>query len=190
MRILSIIFILLLIIPSLGSAGSIDALQKKRPSVVKDFSLPAVNGTQNAEYLGVGTEAFKLSEIDAEVLLIQIFSMYCPHCQAEAPHMNEFHSKLQASPQGKKLKMIGVGAGNTPFEVNYFRKKFDVSFPLFSDEDYTLLDLLAGDVGTPYYMMVQLDSKKDAYKVLFRREGRIAEVDDFLKTVVDKSGLK
>lgn len=191
MRSLFILIVFVCALPIASFGGTIDALQRTASKEVQDFTLQAVNATEQAAYLGVPAEkAFMLSEIDAKVVLIQIFSMYCPHCQAEAPHMNDFYAMLKASPQGKKLKMLGVGAGNTQFEVDYFREKFAVAFPLFSDENYEALDILAGDVGTPYYMLVRLSPKGKEHKVLYRKEGRIAEVKDFFDTVVKKSGLK
>jgi thiol-disulfide isomerase/thioredoxin len=87
----------------------------------------AVNGTlsaEAAEYLGLpaGTVGFRLSEVRAEFLLVEIFSMYCPHCQHEAPRLNELFRRLPDSPLAGRLKVLGVGVGNSDFEVDFFAR--------------------------------------------------------------------
>ena len=51
--------------------------------------------------------------------------------------MNELYQAIQKRKDLKnKVKLIGIGTGNTPFEIDFFRKKYEVPFPLFDDEDY------------------------------------------------------
>jgi hypothetical protein len=37
---------------------------------------------------------FAIAEIRAEVLIIEIFSMYCPYCQKEAPRVNRLFETM------------------------------------------------------------------------------------------------
>ena len=42
-----------------------------------EFTLPVPNSDEHQEYLGLaGKDAFKITEISAEVIIIEIFSMY------------------------------------------------------------------------------------------------------------------
>ena len=56
--------------------------------------------------------------------------MYCPFCQKEAPNVNELYRIIDQDKDLKsRIKMIGIGAGNSPFEVNTFRTPMRFLFP-------------------------------------------------------------
>ena len=152
-----------------------------------DLTLQVPESASQREYLGIsGDKTFKLSQIKAQVLIIEIFSMYCPHCQREARDINRLHEMIENDPALKgKTKMIGIGAGNTPFEVNVFRKKYDVPFPLFPDADFSLYNRL-GKVRTPYFFCIRLTPDGD-FRVFYTKLGTLDGPEQFLKDVVSKS---
>ena len=77
---------------------------------------------------------FCSQQVDSEVLIVQIFNFYCPHCQKEAPNVNALYRAISASPGIKsRIKVLGIGAGNSSYEVNAFRDLFRIKFPLIPD---------------------------------------------------------
>ena len=87
-------------------------------------------------YLGLtGSGTFKITQVKAQAVLIEIFSMYCPYCQKDAPGINELFQAIEENAEMKgRIKIIGIGAGNSAYEVGVYKKKYNVPFPLIPDE--------------------------------------------------------
>ncbi|MCK9273867.1 MAG: redoxin domain-containing protein [Syntrophales bacterium] len=141
-------------------------------------------------YLGISHDkSFLLPDIKAEVLIIEIFSMYCPHCQREAAKINDLYYLMENTPEVKgKIKIIGIGAGNDDYEVKYFKKKYNVPFPLFSDKKFNIHEKL-GSVGTPYFFAVRLTGDKSGL-ILHTKKGGFESPQEFLSTVMKKAALE
>jgi protein-disulfide isomerase len=65
---------------------------------LKEAILPEINlavpvQDSDRNYLGIPTSGFfKIPQIKARVVLIEIFSMYCPHCQDDARNVNKLYT--------------------------------------------------------------------------------------------------
>jgi peroxiredoxin len=153
------------------------------------FELPFPYDSEAKNYLGLsGTGRFTVAQIKARVVIIQIFSMYCPVCQKEAFRVNELYQTIQRSKDLKdKIKLIGIGTGNTDFEVGFYREKFKVDFPLFSDEDESIYEIL-GRLRTPYYLGVKIH-RDGSDEVFYARLGQFRDTRSFLQRIVELSGL-
>ena len=150
------------------------------------FDIPAPQTKADAQYLGVeAKDRFWVGEINAPLVIIEIFSMYCPFCQREAPRVNQLYNKIESNPELKgKIKILGIGVGNTPFEVNFFKKKFKVPFPMFPDKDFSIHKTL-GEVRTPYFIVVS-NLPDRCPEVVYSKLGRIKDFDAFVKQITEK----
>jgi peroxiredoxin len=171
--------------------GAADASAAAPPAVggnLPDVSLSAPSDRGERSYLGV-SGTFKIPEIKTQVLIIEIFSMYCPYCQKEAPKVNELYQKIEGNPALKgKMKIIGIGAGNSAFEVGTFKKKYNIPFPLFADPDFKIYEQF-GQLRTPYFIGVNINPD-GSHRVFFSKLGAFEGVDEFLESMIRLSGLK
>ena len=135
-------------------------------------------------YLGLasGTSSFRFSDVKAEYLLINVYSLYCGPCQRDAPAFNEMYEEITAMGLAGRIKFIGLAAGNTVREMESWRKRYDVRFPLIPDEDYELHSLL-DNVGTPFFVLARVTGP-DKLDILFSREGAFEDEDAFFATIL------
>ncbi|MFW5500886.1 MULTISPECIES: peroxiredoxin family protein [unclassified Maridesulfovibrio] len=135
------------------------------------------------QYLALkGNGPWKISDIDAKYLLVEVYSMYCPHCQREAPNVNTLFERLEKASE-KQVKLIGLAAGNTEFEIDFFKEKFNVKFPIFADPELEIHDKV-GQPGTPHFFLLQNDGGK--FKVLLSHEGPFESAERFMQTINNK----
>ncbi|MDX9820367.1 MAG: TlpA disulfide reductase family protein [Syntrophales bacterium] len=154
-----------------------------------DFSLAVPKDAGLRNYLGLsGGATFRIAEIKAQAVVIEIFSMYCPYCQKEAPVVNELYRKIEGGPLKGKVKLVGIGVGNSPFEVETFRKKYAIPFPLFPDGDFTI-HRLVGEVRTPFFIVLK-SQPSAAPKVVHAKLGAFEGVDAFLDFIAKSAEIK
>lgn len=153
------------------------AAEAARP--LPELSLPRPKDPAQSAYLGLapGEGRFTPAQIKRPWLLIEIFNMYCTFCQAEAPNVNRLYELIQGGPLKDKLALVGIGVGNSPFEVGVFRKRFTIAFPLFPDGDYAVHKAL-DEPRTPYFLLVDL--RGDRPRVALAHLGAFGEPKDFL----------
>jgi thiol-disulfide isomerase/thioredoxin len=154
-----------------------------------DVTLTGKLSPSQAAYLGLPSEKLPapLGAIQAEALIVEVFSMYCPYCQKEAPTVNALFELLEIRGLSERIKIIGIGAGNSDAEVEIYRKKYDVPFPLFSDATFAVHKRV-GEVGTPFFYV--LTKKPDgSFNVLEASLGCMASPGEFLTEVLEKAGM-
>ena len=123
------------------------------------------------------------------MVIIEIFSMYCPYCQKEAPNVNALYDKIQASPSLKnRVRLVGIGVGNSSYEVDVFRKKYKIRFSLYPDGDFIIHKRL-GEPRTPHFVGVKINPD-GAHRIFYSHLGELGDIDRFLAEMIRLSGLK
>jgi len=153
-----------------------------------NVELPGPKDGADRRYLGL-SGAFKIPDIKARAVIVEIFSMYCPYCQKEAPVVNQLFARIEGNPALKgKIKMLGIGMGNSPFEVGVFKKKYGVAFPLFPDPDFVIHKRM-GEVRTPYFIVIRI-LPNGGHRVVYSKLGAFGDVDAFLAAIVRDAGIQ
>jgi thiol-disulfide isomerase/thioredoxin len=192
----ALILILLLSIPGIFSTGFPGVADAAELFEVNAENLAAVQmqvpeAKAERDYLGLsGTGTFTPAQIKANIIIIELFNMYCPVCQKEAPVVNELYRQIEMDKDLKgKVKIIGIGMSNTPLEVNVFRKNFRVEFPLFPDDTFRLRKISTQQLKTPTFIVANAGAG-EAFKVLNVHVGRIKEPGEFLAILKRFQGEK
>ena len=144
---------------------------------------------EHRTYLGLSSgDFFEVPQVNADVVILEVMSMYCPFCQKEAPNLNELYRLIEGNSKLKgRIKLIGIGAGNSAYELKVFREKYQVPFPLLPDRDFQI-HLSLGEVRTPYFIAIRIE--KGVARVFYSKLGGFEDADAFLQEVLQLSGLK
>ena len=150
-----------------------------------EFETPGAAKDRN--YLGIpGSLVFRLPQIQADVLIIEIFNMYCHYCQKEAPNVNKLYAIIERDPALKgRVKLIGIGAGNTPYEVNLFKKRFKVGFPLLPDPEVAIQKTSKSKFRTPTFLVAR-KVEGPALEIVQVHIGKLGPLRQFLNSFMSR----
>lgn len=168
--------LVILALPGLSAAQRAPAAGDRLP----DMRLDSPENPDTRAYLGLSPgDTFDPAAITGSLLVIEIFSMYCPVCQREAPAVNRLYQAIEASQTLRdRVKIIGIGVGNSAYEVDYFRKHYQVTFPLFADPDF-LIHKTLGEVRTPFFIIATI-GPNDKGRVLWTDAGNMEVQEIFM----------
>jgi peroxiredoxin len=124
---------------------------------------------------------FSLNDIPGSVLVIELFSTYCTTCPKNVPIMNDVFTAVEKDPRLRgKVKVFGIGIGNTRKEVEDYRKAHGMIFPVLTDYDFAVHDAL-GNPRVPCTMFVKKSAK--GKKIVDIHQGVLDSAEAVLKKV-------
>jgi len=181
--------ILLMVLMGCASAGPRTHDREKsgtdRGSRLGEVLFPAPASEENAQYLGLSPQAgpFRIRQVRAGVLVVEIFDLYCIYCQRAAPEVNRFYRVVQQAGLADRVKVVGVGRRNSGVEVDAFRDRYEVEFPVFADPALSVTESLeSGKMGTPHFLVLDLQDGGEAV-VVDSNQGSFGDPDAFLERV-------
>ncbi|MCL4500997.1 MAG: TlpA family protein disulfide reductase [Deltaproteobacteria bacterium] len=151
-----------------------------------DLTFSGTLSAADRDYLGlVQPGPFKLKDIQARYVLLNIFSDSCPHCILAAPGVNRLfglitqNRKLRSGDGLPQLKMLGVGFYGTPVQMEVWRIKREVRFPLIPDPKAQIGKAL--DIpGTPTYVVLDRQGL-----IVYVHAGEMGNPKAFLRKIID-----
>lgn len=152
--ILSAFIILALLHPVPVSAREPMAFGDSFPTL----TLPVPADATDAAYLGVsGKQIFSPTHLAADLLVVEMLNVHCPHCQMQTASYNELFKLIQQDDSTRgRILMLGLAIGNVPEEVAAFRQAFRVPFPVLPDRHFDAWRAIGG-TATPFTIYVRLD---------------------------------
>ena len=147
---------------------------------------------EDTAYLGLSDELtsarknqkITISDINAELIVIEFMNRYCPSCQAQVPIMNRAFDLIEKQPELKnKVRLIGIGSGNNDEEIKGFRTEQEIPFPLFPDPEFFAYDAIGDPGGTPFTILVRRINNR--FIVLSTHLGRVSSAEDLVKDIQD-----
>ncbi len=102
------------------------------------ISLPNPDSQTEREYLGVGEKKmFSLEEIQADLIVIKYLNTNCVYCIKLLPIFDEIYRMVdQDADLRKRIKIVGIGVGDTMNEVDFLKKNHAIPYPVIPDTEF------------------------------------------------------
>ncbi len=136
------------------------------PDAAMRLSLPAPAEAGDRAYLGLAANAgtFSLQDIDADLLVVEVLSPYCKHCQATAPRFETVIAEVRSAGYPRTVRFLGSAIDVNAFVVERFRKTYDVSFPVIPDPEQVFGHAL-GVRTIPHFLVIDMQRHAVVYEV-------------------------
>jgi len=118
-------------------------------------SASSAAGTLAPDFTGrdVVGNTFRLSDhLGKDVVLLDFWSTYCEPCKAEFPHLQALYEGQRA--QGLLVVGVAMDGPETVADVPSFVKRFDLHFPVVTDEDSRIASLYNPKKSMPLSVLI------------------------------------
>ncbi len=146
--------------------------------------LTVADRSQDYAYLGLEQESahFFLADVPAEFVLLKYYGENCYQCVQEVDQYNRLFTLLHNDPElGPRLKMIGIGVGDTQRSVLRFKRSHQVPYPLLPDERQVMFESVgAGEIPLIYLVKILPDAR---VQVVLYHEGGLENVETLFELI-------
>jgi len=147
---------------------------------------------EERKYLGIGEKkSASLEDIKSDVLVIKYLNTNCIYCIKLLPTFNEIYQAIDRDANMKaRIKILGIGAGDSLLELNEFKKAHLISYPTIPDSDFRA-HKAAGEPRVPFIVVVRKDRQNNwvvatvNVGLIFSAGGFIGELKAILATDPD-----
>ena len=174
----------------LAAAGCATGPNGVVPAAIRLPDLPAPENPADKAYLGLPSDAatFAIEDIPADMLIIEVFDLYCMLCLKAAPEAARLYALIGESPHKDRIRMIGLGRGNTALEAGLFHKKTDMPFPALPDPDRVVTDAL-GHEKTPEFIVLRR-TPEGRFGEIFRHRSFFRDAGRTFERILRDAGWK
>ena len=115
---------------------------------------------EESKYLGIGKrKTFSLDEIKSRLILIEFINTNCMYCIKAVPKFNEIYQTILQDPSLiTGVKMVAVGTGDTPTEVENFKSGYRIPYPILPDTEYKAHKAV-GEPRVPFLLIARRDNQ-------------------------------
>jgi hypothetical protein len=165
------------------ASGQSTALPSKG-STLPRLILKAPESPEACAYLNVAAgKPFSLTDVGADLILVEIIGVYCPQCHKQRPHINRLYHRVQKTPNlAEKIKFLGIAVGASPMEAAYLVKDTHIPYPVITDESFAVHKQL-GEPRTPFNLVTTRQGH-----VLWVHLGIIKDMNAFYDTLRSLAG--
>jgi peroxiredoxin len=100
----------------------------------------------------VAGKTFRLSDHLGSVVLLDFWSTFCEPCKAEFPHLRAMYDAQRA--RGLIVVAVAMDGPETVADVPAFVKRFDIDFPVVTDEDSRIASLYNPKKSMPLSVLI------------------------------------
>ena len=130
----------------------------ERGDLFPEVAMPAPDDPGLRAYLGLPDRPeFTLSQVEGDVVLVEILNTLCPHCRRQTGPNNELYRRIENDPATRgRIRLLAVAVANNRAQIEQFVATYQVPFPVIADQHFTLHRAIGGS-RTPFSIYVRQD---------------------------------
>jgi len=140
-------------------------------------------GTLAPDFTGrdIAGKTFRLSDhLGKDVVLLDFWATYCEPCKAEFPHLRAMYEGQRA--RGLLVVGVAMDGPETVADVSSFVRRFELDFPVVTDEDSRIASLFNPKKSMPLSVLIDRGGR-----IVAVREGYAPGDEKLVAADVDKA---